>query len=81
MNASFSRFHGCAFRDFMLRVFHCKNRIKIVVFAFGLITARTMISSDSRYLMISRLGGCWVPLWCLLGAFGGPLGVSWVSPG
>ena len=65
----------------MVRIFHCKNRIKIVVFAFSMIAARPVIWSDCRCLMISRLGGCWVLLCCFLGASGGLLGVSWVFPG
>ena len=77
----FSWFLGCVFRNYVSRSFLCKNRIKIVVFAFAMIAARTMIWSDRRCLMISRLGGCWVLLWCLLGASGGRLGVSWVFPG
>ena len=81
MNVSFLRFHGCFFRNYVVRIFHCKNRIKIVVFAFAMNAARPLIWSDRRCLMISRLGGCWVLLWCLLGASGGPLGVSWVFPG
>jgi len=78
--ALFSCFHGCAFRDFMVRSFHCKNRIKIVVFLFSMIAARPLIRSDRRCLLISRLGGFWVFLWCLLGALGGAFGVFWVSP-
>ena len=46
-----------------------------------MMVARTLIRLDRRCLMVSRLGGCSVLLWCLLGASGGPLGVSWVFLG
>ena len=33
------------------------------------------------WVLLAQIGGCWVLLWCLMGASGGPLGVSWVFPG
>ena len=33
------------------------------------------------WVLLGQIGGCWALLWCLMGASGGPLGVSRVSPG
>ena len=77
MNVSFSCFFGSAFRDFLVRNLHCKNRIKIVVFVFAMIAARPLIWSDRRCLMILS----WAATWCFFGASRVLLGVPWVSPG
>ena len=74
MDVSFFVFYRRAFRDFIARSFHCKNRIKIVVFASAMIAARLLIWSDRRGLMHSRRGGRWVLPWRVVGA-------SWWSIG
>ncbi len=77
----FSCFYGCTFRVFMVRNFHCKNRIKIVVFSFSTLAGRTLIRLNCRFLTSLRLGASWALLGCLLGAPGCLLGVSWVLLG